>query len=113
MQTPPKHAASARRPGKQPPTSIHDALAAYLHKTGLDSKLAQARVFGAWREAVGETLAKRARAVRFQGGELLVEVQSAPHLHELTNFTGDRYRALANKKLGGPRIARVVFQLQR
>jgi len=113
LQTPPKHSANAGRPRGQPPASLHDALAAYLHTTGLDSKLAQARVFGAWREAVGETLAKRAQAVRFQGGELLVEVQSAPHLHELTNFTGERYRVLANKKLGAARIARVVFQLQR
>ena len=92
---------------------MHDALAAYLRKTGLDSKLAQARVFRAWSEALGETLAKRARAVRFQAGELLVEVQSATHLHELTNFTGERYRVLANKKLGSARITRVVFQLQR
>jgi hypothetical protein len=92
---------------------MHDALAAFLRDTGLDSKLAQARVFGAWREALGEALAKRARAVRFQGGELLVEVESATHLHELANFTGERYRVLANKKLGAARIARVVFQLQR
>jgi len=95
------------------PTSIHDALAAFLRNSGLDSKLAQASVFGAWNHAVGETLAKRAKPVRFQSGELLVEVQSAPHLHELTNFTGERYRVLANKKLGAARITRVVFQLQR
>ena len=92
---------------------MHDALAAYLRTSGLDTKLAQARVFGAWNAAVGEALAKRARAVRFDGGELLIEVQSAPHLHELTNFTGERYRVLANKKLGAARITRVVFQLQR
>ena len=92
---------------------MQDALTAYLRDTGLDSKLAQARVFRAWSDAVGEPLAKRARAVRFQGGELLVEVQSAPHLHELTTFTGERYRVLANQKLGAPRITRVVFQLQR
>lgn len=104
MQTPPKRRA---------PTSIHDALVSYLRDTGLDSKLAQARVFRAWQEALGETLAKRARAVRFQAGELLVEVQSAPHFHELTNFTGERYRVLANQKLGAARITRVVFQLQR
>jgi hypothetical protein len=98
---------------KRAPTSMQDALAAYLRDTGLGSKLAQARVLRAWHDAVGEPLAKRARAVRFQGGELLVEVQSAPHLHELTNFTGERYRVLANQKLGAQRIARVVFQLQR
>ncbi|MBK8180164.1 MAG: DUF721 domain-containing protein [Planctomycetes bacterium] len=98
---------------KREPTPLQDALAAYLRDSGLESKFAQARVLRAWHEVVGEVLAKRARAVRFQGGELLVEVLSAPHLHELTNFTGERYRALANQKLGAPRITRVVFQLQR
>ena len=99
--------------GRRAPTSIQEALSAYLRETGLDSKLAQARVFRAWREALGEPLSNRARAVRFQAVELLVEVQSAPHLHELTNFTGERYRVLANQKLGAARITRVVFQLQR
>ena len=88
-------------------------MVAFLRDTGLDSKLAQARVFKAWRDALGEPLAKRAQAVRFQNGELLVEVQSATHLHELSNFTGERYRVLANQKLGAARILRVVFQLQR
>lgn len=88
-------------------------MVAFLRESGLDSQLAQARVAKAWSEVLGEALAKRARAVRFQNGELLVEVQSAPHLHELTNFTGERYRVLANQKLGAARITRVVFQLQR
>ena len=90
-----------------------DAMIAFLRASGLDSQLAQARVFRAWKEALGEPLAKRAQAVRFQKGELLVEVQSAAHLHELSNFTGERYRVLANQKLGAARIMRVVFQLQR
>lgn len=98
---------------KREPVAMQDALAAYLRHSGLDAKLAQARVLRAWRDAVGETLAARARAVRFQDGELLVEVRSAPHLHELSNFTGERYRALANQRLGAQRITRVVFQLER
>ena len=104
MQTPPK---------RREPTSIHDTLAAFLRDSGLDTKLSQARVFGAWQVALGAELSKRAIPVRFQGGELLVEVESAAHFHELTNFTGERYRVLANKKLGAARITRVVFQLKR
>jgi hypothetical protein len=92
---------------------MEHAMAAFLRDSGLDSKLAQARVAKVWSEVLGEPLAHRARAVRFQKGELLVEVQSAAHLHELSNFTGERYRVLANKKLGAARITRVVFQLQR
>lgn len=105
MQTPSKK--------QHAPTSIHDALNAYLRRSGLDTQIAQARVIGAWRAVVGEALAKRAQAVRFQRGELLVEVQSAAHLQELTQFTGERYRVLANQRLGDARIERVVFQLKR
>lgn len=92
---------------------MQEALVSYLRSTGLDKQLAQARVLRAWKESVGESMAKRARAVRFQDGELLVEVSSAPHFHELKNFTGERYRTLANQKLGAARITRVSFQLER
>ena len=92
---------------------LHDVLGAYLRDSGLAPKVAQAQVFRAWTAAVGEALAQRAKAVRFRDGELLVEVQSAPHLHELANFTGEDYRRAANERLGAPRIERVVFQLQR
>jgi hypothetical protein len=51
--------------------------------------------------------------VRFARGELCVEVESAAHLHELTNFSGERYRELANAQLGRAEIQRIVFRLKR
>ena len=51
--------------------------------------------------------------MRFHFGELTVEVESAPHLHELQNFTGEQYRCEANRILGEERIKKVQFRLKR
>ena len=63
-------------------------------------------VFEAWTRALGETMSKRAIPVRFHDGELLVEVESAVHLQELKNFTGEPYRRQANARLEGEVIRR-------
>ena len=85
----------------------------YLRQSGLGAKLRDASVFKAWRDALGPTLAARARPVRFERGQLEVEVRSAPHFHELSNFTGESYRTKANQRLGSERILTVVFRLER
>jgi hypothetical protein len=88
-------------------------LGTFLRRSGLDQKLRDAEVLGAWREAVGPELAQRARAVRFRDGELTVEVAASALLAELEGFTGEDLRRAANARLGAERIARVSFQLQR
>ncbi len=93
--------------------SLGSVLTAFLRSSRLEGGLAEERVFSAWRSAAGETLVGRARAVRFRDGELLVEVNSAAHLQELRNFTGEGLRKAANKRLGAERIRRVVFQPER
>ena len=85
----------------------------FLQESGLGAQLKDARVFRAWTDALGELLAKRARPVRFQFGELTVEVESSAHLHELQNFTGESYRQAANASLGDERIKKVLFHLKR
>ena len=99
-----------RRGGVAP---VKDVLAGWLKHTGLASKFRDAQVFDAWRAALGPTLATRAAPVRFDDGELTIEVRSAAHLHELENFTGEQHRRTANKKLGAERIRRVIFRLAR
>ncbi len=89
--------------------SLGAVLTAFLRSARLERSLAEERVLAAWRAAAGEALAGRARALRFRDGELLVEVNSAAHLQELRNFTGENYRKAANKRLGEERIRRVSF----
>jgi len=80
-------------------SSLQDALGEFLKASGIGSHLEVFPVFDAWLDAVGPDLAPFARPVRFQRGELTVEVESAAHLHELTSFTGEGFRVLANQKL--------------
>lgn len=99
--------------GRGGPTNMGDVLRQFMRDTGLGAQLRHARVYGAWSDALGERLRERAKPVHFQFGELTVEVQSAPHMQELQNFTGDQYRREANKRLGEDVIKKVLFRLKR
>lgn len=85
----------------------------FMRESGLGAKLRDWPVYEAWKVAVGEELLRRARPVDFRRGELIVEVESAAHLHELANFTGERFRQLANQHLETERIRVVSFVLKR
>jgi Dna[CI] antecedent, DciA len=103
--------AQAKKPREAVPFAR--AMERFLAASGLSERLRDWPVHQAWCEALGEALGRHARAVRFARGELFVEVDSAAHLHELSNFTGEQVRALANSRLGSEQIRRVHFQLKR
>jgi Ser/Thr protein kinase RdoA (MazF antagonist) len=107
--------AQAKQPREAVPFAR--AMERFLAASGLSERVRDWPVFRAWSEALGEALGefsgRHARAVRFARGELFVEVDSAAHLHELANFTGEQVRALANSRLGSEQIRRVHFQLKR
>ncbi|MDP6762701.1 MAG: DUF721 domain-containing protein [Planctomycetota bacterium] len=95
------------------PIALGDAVSAYLTESGLARRLKDAAVLEAWRSVLGEELGERARAVGFSRGELCVEVESAAHLHELRNYTGEKFREEANRLLGEARILRLALKLKR
>ena len=70
-----------------------------------------------YQAVLGSEFRSRARPVRFESGELWVEVESAVHLHELRNFAGEAYRRSANERLASRGasaiIERIVFKLGR
>lgn len=92
---------------------LGDALAGFLRGSHLDERMRERAVFGAWRATLGPALAERAVAVRFQRGELTVEVTGSALLGELTSFTGERHRRAANTRLGGDRIQSICFKPRR
>lgn len=94
-------------------TSIDAVLRAFVRTHGLSRTSVRDTAFLAWKDAVGDALNRRARPVRFDAGKLIVEVDSAAHLQELTNFTGEDLRLAANARAGKELIERVVFQLKR
>jgi hypothetical protein len=93
--------------------SMPEAVGGFLRASGLSARMKSWPVFQAWIEALGSDLARRARPVRFERGELVVEVDSAAHFQELASFTGEGYRERANAKLSKPEIRRVAFRLKR
>jgi len=105
-----ERAPRARRSG---PTSLRDAVGAWLESSGLAASAGEVRVFSAWRKAAGAALCRRAQPVSLRAGVLVVELQSTAHLNELKNFAGEDLRARANALLGSERIARVEYRLRR
>ncbi|MFP8870101.1 MAG: DUF721 domain-containing protein [Myxococcota bacterium] len=95
------------------PTPLGDVLRHFLKDSGLGAQLRHARVYGAWSKSLGPQLQQRAQPVHFQFGGLTVEVESAPHMHELQNFTGEQYRKAANETLGEEVIKKILFRLKR
>ena len=94
------------------PRSIDGLIRTFLRDNGLTATGRHAVVFKAWNEVLGTELKKRATPVRFRSGELTVEVESAAHLQEMKNFTGEAYRARANEHLGREAIRKIVFKLK-
>ena len=89
-----------------------DAVSTYLRWSGLDRKVGDVQVLEAWRQVAGEALAARARAVRFNMGNLTVEVESAAHFHELASFRAEQLKRDINRKLGTSRVRRIDFKLK-
>ncbi|NOT35387.1 MAG: DUF721 domain-containing protein [Candidatus Eisenbacteria bacterium] len=87
---------------------LGDVLPGLLQGLGLTEQLAGWRAVGEWEEAVGGAIARRARAVSFRDGVLLVEVESAPWRHELALLKRDLVRRL-NHRLGGTSVKDLRF----
>ncbi len=96
-----------------PPAPMRYAVESFLRSSGLAQHMGDIKVYSAWRDVTGPDLCRRARAVAFRGGELVVEVESSPQLSELKGFTGETYRQEANRLLGSNRIRRVNYKLKR
>ena len=105
----PRRGARARRD----PVVMSDAVGAFLRASGIGARTRHVPVFRAWNDAVGAGLARRARPVRFERGELVVEVDSSAHYQELVAFTGEGFRERANELLGESCIRRVTFRRNR
>lgn len=107
------HSRKRRPSGRKGLASIDDALKTFLRASGLGERLGPWAIFRAFSDAVGAQFARHARAVRFARGELVVQVDSAPHLAELKGFLGEQVRARTNQILGRDDVRRITFRLER
>lgn len=65
------------------PRAVGAFLEAALRRLGLAEGVRAARGFAAWREAVGETIARHAEAIGIRGGVLWVAVDGSVWMQEL------------------------------
>jgi len=93
------------------PRPIGLAIKAILREAGLANNPRDQRVFRVWNETLG-SIAPRTQPVRFFHGELVVEVDSAVHLQELQNFTGEGYRRKLNRVLKNDAVRKLTFRLR-
>ena len=66
--------------------SIEDALRRWLKRSKARHRTSKEAIYARWSEIVGEELAARTRPVDVRSGELIVEVDSAPLLNELSTY---------------------------
>ena len=88
--------------------SISGVLPALLRELGLEAGITGWRAVTEWPDAVGPQVARRSRAVSFQEGTLVVEVEGSAWLHELSMLKPDLVRQL-NRRLGSAHVRDLRF----
>jgi predicted nucleic acid-binding Zn ribbon protein len=92
-----------RRPRNPEPQTAASLVAHVVARIGGDDRGLEQRVSLAWKEAVGESLARRARPETVRGKTLYVRVESSSLAHELTLLKRQVLERL-DRALGGPLI---------
>lgn len=67
-------------------SSLADLVRLWMRQNRADDRLDPSSLFGRWRDVVGEDIAAHTRIVSADRGELLVEVDSACLLNELSTY---------------------------
>ena len=68
------------------PERISEILRDFLEAKGLATRLKHLEIHAAWEEVVGPAVLPHTRVAGFASHKLYVDVDSAPHMHELRTF---------------------------
>lgn len=96
-----------KRPGRQEPASLSDALDAVRARPGWAARLEGARIHERWVEIAGEQIARHAEPVRLAGGVLVVRA-SSPAWAEQVRYLASRLSQRANEVLGPGSVRQVT-----
>lgn len=89
------------------PTPLRSVMGDLFSGTPIGQRLREARIWTLWEEAVGPTVASKARPVQFRDGVLTVAVTSAPWLQQLTFMKKDLVATL--NRSCGEELVREIF----
>ena len=104
----PGHAAETSRRSGLSVESISRVLPSLLRDLGLEAGVLGWRAVTEWPDAVGPRVARRARAVSFKDGTLLIEVEGSSWRYELGFLKRDLLRQL-NRHLGSQLVRDLEF----
>ena len=101
-----------KRPKMSFPRPLSGLVQESLAGLGLAERLHEAEIWRIWPEAVGATLACRARPLRIINGTLTVAVSSAPWIQEL-RFMTTMMKEKLNSRLGAELVREIVLKAGR
>ena len=93
---------------KKAPVSLGDALERLLRSLDMQEKLEEHQAVERWPEVVGERIAEHARAVFFDSGKLIVEVDSAAWRQELF-YMKQEMLARLDRSFGKTLVQDIIF----
>jgi hypothetical protein len=96
-----------RHPRRSHPVALSTVIGGIFAGTPIGQRLKEARIWTLWDEAVGPTVASKARPVQFRDGILTVAVTSAPWLQQLSFMKRDLVTAL--NQSCGEEMVRDIF----
>jgi len=96
--------------GGKGPEVLEDILRRWLKENSLDTTLGRAQLEKCWKDTVGDEVADRTRIVDLRGGTLVVEVDSAPLLGELSAYYREEIMSSLRQSEGFPNFQNIRFR---
>jgi len=96
--------------GGKGPEALEDILRRWLKENSLDTTLGRAQLESCWKDTVGDEVAERTRIVDLRGGTLVVEVDSAPLLGELSAYYREEIMSSLRQSEGFPNFQNIRFR---
>ncbi len=93
---------------KHKTTTLGDALENLVRSLGMEGRLEEQQAVDRWAQVVGDRISAHARAVFFDGGKLVVEVDSAAWRQELFYMKQEILNRL-DRSLGRPMVQDIIF----
>jgi len=96
--------------GGKGPEVLEDILRRWLKENSLDTSLGRVQLEKCWKDTVGDEVADRTRIVDLRGGTLVVEVDSAPLLGELSAYYREEIMSSLRQSEGFPNFQNIRFR---
>lgn len=91
--------------------SVGDTLAKVMRRLGLEERLTESQIFGAWKEVVGDFIASHSSPSRIRDGVLYVQVLQPTVHYELDRIWKPQIIKKLKERFGAKTIRDVKFRV--